>query len=146
VEVVECGGGGGSGGGGVWCGGGGGVWWWSVVECGGAVNYRPTLAKLNKYYPLVLNSFFRITGKKGKMRKRASKLTALEMLSKKYQQKAELKDKELNLRKMELDFEKKNILAKPRKDMLVTNLKSCLSPNVLFCFGFFQFELYIRRT
>lgn len=40
------------------------------------------------------------------MRKRASKLTALEMLSNKYQQKAELKDKELNLQKMVLDFEK----------------------------------------
>jgi hypothetical protein len=41
------------------------------------------------------------------MRKRARKLTALEMLSNKYQQKAELKDKELNLRKMGLDFDKK---------------------------------------
>ena len=41
-----------------------------------------------------MNSFFRITGKKGKMRKKASKLTALEMLSNKYQQKAELKDKD----------------------------------------------------
>ena len=43
------------------------------------------------------------------MRKRASKLTSLEILSNKYQQKAELKDKELNFRKMELGFEKKNI-------------------------------------
>jgi hypothetical protein len=33
-----------------------------------------------------------ILDKKGKMRKRASKLTALEMLSNKYQQKAELKE------------------------------------------------------
>ena len=37
---------------------------------------------------------------------KASKLTALEMLTDKYQKKVELKEKELEIRRMELDFEK----------------------------------------
>ena len=56
------------------------------------------------------------TGKKRKKPQRASKLTPLQMLSDKYQQKAELKEKELNLRRMELEFEKEyNAEAEERK-------------------------------
>ncbi|XP_028410542.1 stress response protein NST1-like [Dendronephthya gigantea] len=51
------------------------------------------------------------------VRQRASKLTALEMLTDKYKQKTELKQKELELRRMELDFEKEkyNAEAEERK-------------------------------
>ena len=42
-------------------------------------------------------------GKKGK-KHRMSKLGVAEMLSKKYQRKAELQEKELELRKLELEF------------------------------------------
>ena len=54
-------------------------------------------------------------GKKRKKQQRASKLTALQMLSDKYQQKAELKEKELNLRRMELEFEKEKYNAEAEK-------------------------------
>ena len=64
-------------------------------------------------------------GKKRKKQQRASKLTALQMLSDKYQQKAELKEKELNLRRMELEFEKEkyNAEAEERKAKLQLELE-----------------------
>ena len=64
-------------------------------------------------------------GKKRKKQQRASKLTALQMLSDKYQQKAELKEKELNLRRMELEFEKEkyNAEAEERKAKLQLKLE-----------------------
>ena len=64
-------------------------------------------------------------GKKRKKQQRASKLTALQMLSDKYQQKAELKEKELNLRRMELEFEKEkyNAEAEERKAKLRLELE-----------------------
>ena len=37
----------------------------------------------------------------------ASKLSAMEMLNQKYERKAELKDKELEVRKMEIDLQKR---------------------------------------
>ncbi|KAL9966454.1 hypothetical protein ACROYT_G024533 [Oculina patagonica] len=49
-------------------------------------------------------------GKKGprkKIQHRATKQSAMEMLANKYNQKAELKEKELELRKMELEFQQK---------------------------------------
>ena len=46
-----------------------------------------------------------ILGKK--LKKKASKLSAVEMLSQKYQQKAELKEKELEVRKMEIELQKR---------------------------------------
>ncbi|CAB3995591.1 Hypothetical predicted protein [Paramuricea clavata] len=45
------------------------------------------------------------TGKK--VKQRASKLSAVQMLSDKYERKAELKQKELEIRKMELDLQKR---------------------------------------
>jgi hypothetical protein len=42
-----------------------------------------------------------------KVKQRASKLSAVQMLSDKYKRKAELKQKELEIRKMELDLQKR---------------------------------------
>ena len=42
-------------------------------------------------------------------RKRASKISAIEMLGKKYAKKAELKEKELELRRMELELKKRKM-------------------------------------
>jgi hypothetical protein len=42
-----------------------------------------------------------------KVKQRASKLSAVQMLSGKYESKAELKQKELQIRKMELDLQKR---------------------------------------
>jgi len=51
------------------------------------------------------------SGPKGKVQHRASKLRAMEMLANKYNQKAELKDRELEIRKMELEFQQKKFEA-----------------------------------
>lgn len=42
-----------------------------------------------------------------KVKQRASKLSAMQMLSEKYEKKAELKQKELEIRKLELDLQKR---------------------------------------
>ncbi|KAL9987406.1 hypothetical protein ACROYT_G001707 [Oculina patagonica] len=48
-----------------------------------------------------------IGGPRKKIQHRATKQSAMEMLANKYNQKAELKEKELELRKMELEFQQK---------------------------------------
>ena len=47
-------------------------------------------------------------GPRGIVRRRASKLSAVEILTQKYAQKAEYKEKELEVRKQELEFQQKN--------------------------------------
>lgn len=65
------------------------------------------------------------SGPKGKVQRRASKLSAMEMLANKYNQKAELKDRELEIRKMELEFQQKKFEAEveERKVKLQLELK-----------------------
>ena len=65
-----------------------------------------------QHRPNICKQYNAISGKKRKLRQRASKLTALEMLTDKYKQKAELKEKELESRKLEIDFEKEKYHAK----------------------------------
>ena len=64
-------------------------------------------------------------GKKIKKKKRASKLTALEMLEEKNKQKADLKEKELEQRRLELEFQKRKYEyeAKERKERLNQELE-----------------------
>lgn len=64
-------------------------------------------------------------GCKKKLRQRASKLTAMDMLATKYSQKAELKDRELEIRKLELEFQRKKfeVEAEERKVKLELELE-----------------------
>ena len=64
-------------------------------------------------------------GKKSRKKKRASKLTALEMLEEKNKQKAVLKEKELEQRRLELEFQKRKYEdeAKERKERLNQELE-----------------------
>lgn len=63
--------------------------------------------------------------RKNKKKKRASKLTALEMLEEKNKQKAVLKEKELEQRRLELEFQKRKYEdeAKERKERLNQELE-----------------------
>lgn len=53
------------------------------------------------------NEILFLKGRKRKYKKRTSQRAALDIIAEKYETKASLKDKELELRKMELEFQQK---------------------------------------
>lgn len=60
---------------------------------------------------LNFGGFFLIADCRKKSQKRASKLSAIDMLASKYKHKAELQDRELELRKQELQFQREKFEA-----------------------------------
>jgi hypothetical protein len=54
--------------------------------------------------PIIINSLSFLVDKQKAKKRRVSKLSAIELLSKKYDKKIQLKEKELEIRKMELEL------------------------------------------
>jgi hypothetical protein len=75
--------------------GGGGVWIFS-----GTTQFHHK-AMTN---PIIINSLSFLVDKQKAKKRRVSKLSAIELLSKKYDKKIQLKEKELEIRKMELEL------------------------------------------
>ena len=81
--------------------------------------------KKNGYTLISLPLFFSLTAKKGNVTKRATRLSAVQMLEKKNERKADLKEKELKLKYEELQLQNKKFEqeAAERKERLKLELE-----------------------